>query len=272
MQELFVEGVRDRNIYEWYLKSTGRRNVTLVEIQLVEITRELLESHRLGGGNRNRVIALSLELDRHFPETLSQVRCIADSDFDYLLTSTRDSLHIIYTDCTSVELYTYDRDLFIKLLMLGFNLPQVEIASLIASMTVVLRELFIMRAANEVLEWGMRMIPFTRYCNINGPNVVLDRGRYMANQMTSAARMDQIQEFDSTCVQLSAVKLDDPRKVIHGEDYLELLGWYLSRRFNWRGYSRGERSAFSILMSSVETSILSKETLFQQLEQIYTEQ
>lgn len=269
IQDLYVEGVRDRNIYNWYLKSTGRSDVTLVEIQLVEISKECLESHGLDGGNRNRVIALSLELDGCFPKTLSYVRCIADSDFDYVLKSGRTSLHLIYTDYTSVDLYAYDRNLFVKLLMLGFNCPQGEIVPLLASMAVVLRDLFAMRAANEALKWKMTMVPFTRHCKVNGPDIVLDREAHMASQLTSASRMTQREEFEATCKQILAVHVDDPRKAIHGEDFLELLGWYLRRRFSWSGYSRGKRSAIVTLWPSLEYSMLAKETLFLQLEQIY---
>ena len=104
IQDLYVEGVRDRNIYNWYLKSTGRSDVTLVEIQLVEISKECLESHGLDGGNRNRVIALSLELDGCFPKTLSYVRCIADSDFDYVLKSGR-TLYTSFIPITLASIY-----------------------------------------------------------------------------------------------------------------------------------------------------------------------
>ena len=269
LQDLYVEGIGDKNLYGWYLKNTGRNEVLPMEIGSVDIRRELLESYGLSGGNRNRVIALSLELDRHFPETLSHVRCIADSDFDYVLSSRLTSNHLLYTDYTSVDLYTYNRGLFVKVLVLGFNFPSGEIDSLVASMNAVLQELFVIRASNQSLNWGMPLNSITRRCSVEGYTVKFDRDGFVASTLNSAVRMDQKEEFETVCKRLAAVPVDDPRRVIHGEDYLELLGWYLRRRFNWDGYRREKRSILRAIRPAIETSMLSEEPLFVQLGEIY---
>ena len=75
--------------------------------------------------------------------------------------------------------------------------------------------------------------------------------------------------FYSTCEELKAVDLDDVRKSIHSEDYLELLGWYLHRRFNWGGYHAGRRSILANLTPALDASLLSRENLFSRLEEIY---
>ena len=93
-----------------------------------------------------------------FPSVLESVRCIADSDFDFVLSSRKTSAHLLYTDYTSVELYTYDKDFLSKVLLLGFNIPESDTQSLFDSMTLVLQELFIVRASNQSLNWGMRLV------------------------------------------------------------------------------------------------------------------
>ena len=119
LRDIFVEGPRDRRFYSWYFRRCGYKDSEVLEIDLVEITRETLEAYGLGSGNRARVIALALELDSRFTSVLRFVRCIADSDYDFVLASRIWARHLYYTDYTSVDLYAYEKELLSKVLCLG---------------------------------------------------------------------------------------------------------------------------------------------------------
>ena len=269
LRDLYVEGILDRTIYGWYLRNTGHNNVSIFEIGLVDVDQEILLSHGLKGGNRNRVIALALELDRQFTTVLPHVRCIADSDFDFILASHRTADHLLYTDYTSVDMYTYDRGLLSKVLLLGFNLPESDFQSLFESMSLILRELFVIWASNQALDWDMSRISFTKCCTIAGPTITFDKSKFITRYLNSASKFNERNTFDSICTKLMSVHLDDARKGIHSADYLELLGWYLNRRCNWHGYRSEERSILSHLIPMLDTALLSRETLFSQLDEIY---
>ena len=269
LRDLFVEGHRDRGVYSWYLRGAGCKHVGVFEIDLVEIPSDALISHGLASGNRDRVIALALELDNQFPTVLQYVRCIADSDFDFIFESRNEVNHLLYTDYTSLDLYTYDEALLKKVLWLGFNVPETEIPPLLDSMSPILQDLFIIRAANQRLDWGLTLVPFTRCCEIDGQTVVFDKTDFINRCLNSSARQHERSAFDELCEELQAVCLSDPKQIIHGEDYFELLGWYLRRRWNWQGYRRGERSIMANLMVALDDRLLSDENLFFQINAIF---
>ena len=269
LRDLYVEGTQDKAIYGWYLRSTGHQNVSVYEIGSVEVTRQILDSHQLAPGNRGRVIALAIELDRQFPTILLHVRCIADSDFDFITASRRSADHLLYTDYTSVELYTYDRGILGKVLSLGFNLTESDVQTLFDSISSVVRELFVIRAANQVLGWGMSLIPTTRCCTVVGTTISFDRAEFIDRCLKSENKMSERDEFEATCNALRCVDLNDDKEGIHSDDYVELLGWYLHRKRSWPGYRRGGRSILPILRPALDAALLSRETLFSQLDAIY---
>ena len=269
LSDLFVEGPRDRGVYSWYLQNAGCKHVAVFEIELVDIPPGVLISHGLASGNRARVIALALELDNQFPTVLPYVRCIADSDFNFIFESRIDVNHLLYTDYTSLDLYTYDEDLLKKVLWLGFNVPETEIPPLLDSMSPILQDLFIVRAANQRLNWGMTLVPFTRCCKIDGQRVIFDKNDFVDRCLNSSARRHERSIFDELFEELQGVCVSDPKERIHGDDYFELIGWYLGQRWNWQGYRRRERSIMANLMAALDDRNLSDENLFLQLNVIY---
>ena len=79
-----------------------------------------------------------------------------------------------------------------------------------------------------------------------------DRYDFVGRCLQSNGKTNEQESFESTCSELSAVQLDDDRKMIHSDDYFELVGWYLHHRFHWREYRRGERSILGVLTSATE--------------------
>ena len=269
LRDLFVEGFRDQDIYRWYLKKCGYRKISVFQIDTVEVTRETLDSYGLDNGHRGRVIALASELDTRFEGVLQFVRCIADSDFDFILGFHNSAQHLLYTDYTSVDLYTFEENLLKKVLCLGFSHSEAQVESLMESMIPILIELFIIKAANERLGWGMTLPNFTKCCEIQGSRIKFDRDEFVNRCLNSNARPRDHRTFDNVCAELEAVQLRDPRKGIHGEDYFELLGWYLRHRSSWRGYAGGERSIMTVLVPALDDRLLSKEGLFARLNTVF---
>ena len=269
LRDLFVEGPSDRIIYSWYLRKCGYKQVGVFEIDSVDIPRELLDTYDLHTGNRSRVIVLALELDRNFTSMLEHVRCIADSDFDFILDIHHYSGHLIYTDYTSVDMYTYKEELLNKLLCLAFDHSDNQARSVFVSMTSVLRQLFIIRAVNKKLDWGMTFPRFTRCCRVRNSKIIFNRGEFVNRSLSSNQRQKKADLFGKLYDTLETVMLSDIRKSIHGDDYFELLGWYLHCEKNWRGYSKDQRSAMKLLLATLEERDLANETMFLQLGSVF---
>ena len=270
LRDLFVEGPRDTSIYRWFLQTSGYTKVSIFEIETVEVPPATLSNYGLRGGNRDRLIVLALALDNSLDGTLPFVRCIADSDFNFVFESQRSAKHLLYTDYTSVDMYSYDEMLIEKVLCLGFNCSNECPSTFLSSITPILLELFIVRAANERLNWCMRLPKFIKCCSIRGSWIEFDRDEFVTRCLNSNSRLRDRAEFEEVCRRLQTVHLDDPRMGIHGDDYIELFGWFLRNHHNWRGYSRGERSALAVLLPSLHHKGLSDEGLFRELTSVFS--
>lgn len=269
LRDVYVEGSRDRKVFEQYLKDRGHKDFSVIAIDSIEVSRETLEAHALGEGNRNRVIALALELDRRFSLGLSRVRCIVDSDFDFILNSFTASMHLLQTDYTSVDLYTCEKSLLEEVRFSELGVHDDVGDELFTCMFPILKALFLIRASNQALDLGIAVLRLTTCCSIVNSGVVFNRDEFVDRCLQSNAKTDEKDRFESTCVELSSVELDDDRMGIHSDDYLELVGWYLHHRYHWRGYRRGERSILEPLTAALNSEVLSKQPLFSTLDHIY---
>jgi hypothetical protein len=84
--DLYVEGLTDKSIIEWFLDKSGlgKEKFTVYEIDTVDIPTEELFKIGLNDANRSRVIFLALQLQQYLKNCLPNVVCIADKDFDIL--------------------------------------------------------------------------------------------------------------------------------------------------------------------------------------------
>ena len=270
LRELFVEGLTDQRFYERLLGEYGINDVKVRYIGLIEIGDDILDAHGLAHGNKGRVTALALTLDSRFARTLSFVRCIVDADFDYICDTFVRARHLLYTDYTSVELYTANAHTVRKAItLLGFDVSNADIQSLMASLTKALRELFVMRAANQQLGWGMKFVIFTRCCEIVDRSIVFDRVLATERYLHKNIRYSERRDFQSACDELRLVHLADQRQCVHGHDYVELLGWYLHRRFNWNGYRHDGWSFMPKLLEALEFDQISQDPLYRALTGVY---
>ena len=106
-KHLYVEGPEDRAVLSWYIEPVANGKANIIEIENVEITAELLNHHGLNGGNKNRVIVLARELNESLPEESTQVLCVVDADFDYILNRVEENRFLAYTDGTSLDMYAF---------------------------------------------------------------------------------------------------------------------------------------------------------------------
>ena len=269
LEDVYVEGHSDRKVFNQYLKDTGHKGVSVIPIDYIEVNRETREAHSLGGGNRNRVIALALELDRRFSSGLSRVRCIIDSDFDFILGAFIDSSHLLCTDYTSVDLYTCEKSLFEEVLYGELGIQTKAVDELFNCMFPILKALFVIRASNQALGLGMTILQLTTCCDIVDSEVEFNRRVFVDRCLQRNSRTGEQDRFESTCTELSTVDLDDHRKAIHSDDYLELVGWFLHHHYRWSGYRRGERSILEHLTAALNPAMLADQPLFSRLREIY---
>jgi len=78
---IYVEGSSDKSLIEWFLKKSNIKDIAIFEIQMVEIDAKKLLEKGLENNNRDRIILLSLLVNKG-------IIGIIDSDFDFIDTPT----------------------------------------------------------------------------------------------------------------------------------------------------------------------------------------
>lgn len=268
LRDLYVEGTRDKWMYEWYLKARGCTDISVFNIDSIEIDSDVLDAHGLSSGNRDRVVALALELDQRFPEPINSVRCVADSDFNFVLPNNVSADHLLYTDYTSLDLYTYNEWAISKLTVIT-NMGEQDIRPMLDNITPILNELFIARAASNHLKLGARFPEFLNYCTLQDGLVAFNGDDCFSNWLNSNGLASRRFEFDQIRATLRSVDISDPRMCIRGGDYFVLLGWLLRHRFGWAGYRSGRRAIQEPLSTAIDSDRLSQEILFARLERVF---
>jgi hypothetical protein len=183
LRDLYVEGINDKTLLEWFFKQFDIESINVIEINSISVDDSLITRLGLKHGNRDRVVALSLEFERLLQNKTRYLVCLADSDFDFILGRKYKSPYLLYTDYTSIDLYFISKNILEKLLSLGLGKPPSDVNKLLMCLAQVLQEVFLIRAINESLNWNISFTPFTKCCEIKGSYVIFHYQKFIEKSL-----------------------------------------------------------------------------------------
>jgi len=127
--------------------------------------------------------------------------------------------------------------------------------------------LFLGRAANAQLKWGLRPVAWQGSASIVGTAIQFDRADYVKRYLQKNARWkpSDVDAFEQAVAALRPRLAQlDRRAFFHGHDFLEALEWYFrSRKGSWRLAGEALRDA---LMACIEFTDLRAERMFAEIE------
>lgn len=226
IRDVYVEGPFDRDVVRWALRVSHTTNVQILEIDTVEIPSVLLLQLGYTEGNKQRVIALGAILEQRLGTGTHQVSCIVDADCDRLLDITVPGALVLVTDYACMEMYLFDSLELEKFLTLALGCETARVPKIIAQYVSVLRELFLIRAANLAMALGLEWLDFTRCCEIGGDEVRFDRDQFVDRLLDKNQRRGLKVQLLATVESLRARMSRDPRHQMHGHDFIGLLTWH----------------------------------------------
>lgn len=267
-KDLFVEGMEDRSVIEWFLESVSISGVRVLEIDCVEITAEDLRRHGLNEGNKSRVLVLAREFINTLPETASQVLCVVDADFDYILNRIETNRFLAYTDGTSLEMYAFSEAALKRVLWLGFRDSSSNAALILDTLYGVLKEIFVIRAVNESLQLGMKWIPFERRCKMETDGkITFNIEKFIGDYLRKNGQTARLEEFDRCRNDLLSLELSSRWRWIRGHDFAHLLARYIRgivRTKEAKEAARGE-AAIRMLFVALDPKYMLSTPLFQRI-------
>jgi hypothetical protein len=273
LHDVYVEGLTDKSIIQWFLEKSNldTQNVAVYEIDTIDIPTERLFALGLNDSNRSRVIFLACQLQSLVEGSLPPVICIADKDFDNLIASSHiESELLLFTDYTSIEMYLFDPNIIEKFLRLALRKDDLEAVNIIKNICPILEEMFLLRAANESLSYGMKWLEpkALRRCfkRGKGGQIEFNSNDFVDKYLHKNNRNSEKNAFLNKVKELRNKNISEIRNKIRGHDFIELLCWYIEP------YLQKDKKAFSepeivlgTLLCCLDVDYLMQETLFQEL-------
>lgn len=266
IRDIYVEGSFDKCLIEWFLGKHNQASCAVYEIDTVDISADLLFDEGLVDNNRSRVIFLALYLCRCLP-TSKNLTCIADRDFDALLNQGNfECESLLFTDYTSMDIYLINEAILEKFFRLVIRVPELTAKDAINNLSHTLEQLFLIRAANQVLELNMEWLGFERCCKVKAGKIYFQAEDFVQRYLNKNSKLPEKEKFISKINELSINDLSDIRHKIRGKDFIELLCLYIKdhlskirQKFSDSEVVRGS------LLGCLDADLLSQEYLFQQL-------
>jgi hypothetical protein len=264
IKDLFVEGTTDKALIDWFLKGNGVTDVRVYPIDLFEVPDSVLQKHGLPlGSNRSRVVALACELAGAYPETLD-VLCLADRDFEDYCPTCAKACYLLLTDCNSLDLYAFTASTLEKFSTVALGGLPISTSDLILNMDSILARLYAVRLANELLGWGMKWVPFSRYARMQGLRIVFDQTEFVRAYLQKNYRWDQRRRFLLSLREIEGSLSPELGRRSRSHDFAELLTIVVRTLSKERKFGNVE-TLEGCLMAALESSNLRELPFFKRI-------
>jgi hypothetical protein len=267
LRDVIVEGITDKQLFEWFLAESGLQGVSVYDVSTVDIPDKLVIDAGLETGARGRVIALAGALADKNPAR-DHITCIADADFDFIENINRESPALLITDFTSVELYAFNDvsvNKILKLVLKGFTKSA---ATVLKQLATPLQEIFLLRAANHVGKLGLdfdtpNSAGFYKSLRLKGEILEFDSERYLTGLLQARGATAKRGQVIGTVAQLRLAQREDPRFQIHGHDFEHVFALYVRKHKGFGGIH--PETIICAILAALDLELLRQQKLFQYL-------
>lgn len=266
VRDVFVEGAADRAVVEWYLGNRASRQVSVVEIDDVDVPSDLVAEYGLEVGNRGRVVALAYEMESRLRgKAILGPTLLADADSDRVSQVEHACSVLVLTDFACLEMYLFNKRTIDKLLFLFTMGCRYSIDHVLRELERVLQRLFVIRLSNQTLRLSMKWISFGGVCRTNGCSIAFDEAEFIRRYLNRNAQISQLQRFHAEVANNTRRLTADPRHQMNGHDFLALLRWFVRPFVREQNPVRYQVPFERAVFACVELRDLDRQPAFQRL-------
>ena len=259
-KDVIVEGSSDKYLIEWFLEDSGVDDAVVYDINTFHVDALTVDKWGAEHNNRGRIIAFAYEMESvvgHRP----YLACVADADFDIFLKRTQTASNLLFTDYACMEMYAFNTRALNKYLKLNVGRFPKSGARVLAEITGVLEELFLIRLVNSTFHMNLRSVAWERSATLGNSAINFDTKDYVSRCLNKNCSAADLPRFLTEISVLRKELTSDSRNQIQGHDFVELLSWYIAQH---KGFSRAlpdlvQRGLFT---AAAEPEGLKKEKLF----------
>lgn len=261
--DIYVEGIHDQQIVQWFLGEVGIQNRKAFPIDLVDVSDEMVVASSLPtGSNRSRVLALADVLSKKFPD--APLLFLIDRDLeDFVITRTAPfPRHVKITDFGTTDMYLFHDHAIDKIIIAG--LRKVNVNNISSSLFDVLRMVYSFRVAARKLDAPVRFLDLSKNVALKNNEIFFDFYAYIDRCLNASVLMgfrgDILQIISATLDDCEAIPIDK-RVSANGHDLIVILKWLLDNCSDAMVCNEGVRR---LLFMSLTTDVLLKNALFDQ--------
>jgi len=269
--DIYVEGMFDVRLISWFL-SVHRRHWKVYSIESVDVPADKVLAEGFDNGARGRVLTLggALETSLYGGRSVGPL-CIADRDFDTLLHKQLPGGNLcLVTDFKSMELYGYNVKVIDKLLELFLHARGVKANEVVRALNPALIDLGLLRAVLHRGRYGIALLDDVTGCCTIGSVIGLNMRELLRRSIDQAySKSPGHAKPDAAAIlaeveELRSLAPQDPRFVIHEDDFIRLLTWYLKPYVRGSDFHKPEVVGRA-LVSCFEAVDLAQHSLFAEI-------
>ena len=167
-------------------------------------------------------------------------------------------------------MYLFDSNIIENFLRLVLRKDDLEAVNIIKNISPLLEEMFLLRATNQSLSYGMEWLslPSLKRCfnRRKGGQIEFDSKDFVDKYLNKNNRYSEKIAFLDKVNELRNKNISEIRNKIRGHDFIELFCWYIEPYLpnNKKWFSEPE-IVFSTLLCCLDVGYLMQEKLFQEL-------
>lgn len=257
LRDVFVEGCFDQDVLHACFKAAGDGQRVCYPIESVNVPDAMLEQYDLTEGNKQRVMALAMELNANVKG--SSCKCLVDSDLEIWIGHKLTTPYLIRTKFTSLDLYFFSEELLQRLLIISGKAKIPDWASFFDSLVSMLKDLYALRLADNQLELYLKWTPWEKCLTKKGATIEFDVADYSKRVLLANGHGKNIAAFGNAFFEWREKLTKDPRLCIRGHDFIEAISWVIGKFGGKKEFSTPEAIESVFLLVAEEASEVLKE-------------
>lgn len=271
LNDIYVEGISDKLIFDRYLKKYINESVKVKTVDDIDF-REIYEKYPdIKRNKKKKLIALCELIEQSFEENLKGISIIIDRDFDEMKGELKENDYIFYTDYNSLELYLFDCNIiniFYKNFLRGFPFSGEHTLNTISP---ILIEKFLIRLILDSIGPYLKeqITDLKKSVSVNKQTGAIEffTESHLKKILNNVGKTGE-KEF---CLELieeyRRILPSEKKKCIKGHDFIHLLFIFIDKIKN--NIKLSEQTFERLIFQCIDYSALRNENLFAGIEQKY---
>lgn len=246
LTDVFVEGQFDKEILMCAYDHVPRAKRTMYTADVIDISKETFEKHKLTKGNKQKLIVLCRELSE--VNLHENVRFIVDRDTDHWFGELENGRGLRWTDFCDIEAYFFEEE-FVRELIVNAGKAKIENWMVFyESFHNALKAAFSIRAAAREAGLYLNYLDFERFASNDNGRICFDLDTYIERTLHKSKLFEHDEKIRKSSREWLQRFKGDPRLCCRGHDFVVLTAWSIMKYNGVKSLSNEAISRILVLL------------------------